>query len=54
MNEETALKWYKQACHDLEMAEKNIEIEGYDVTAFLLQHAEEECEEEDEEHKAEE
>lgn len=37
MNEETVLKWYKQACHDLEMAEKNIEIEGYDVAAFLSQ-----------------
>ncbi len=37
MNEETALKWYKQACHDLEMAGRNIEIEGYDVAAFLSQ-----------------
>ena len=37
MNNETALKWYKQARHDLEMAEKNIEIEGYDVAAFLSQ-----------------
>lgn len=28
-------KWLKQAQHDLKMAEKNIEIEGYDVAAFL-------------------
>jgi HEPN domain-containing protein len=53
MNEETALKWYKQACHDLEMAEKNIEIGGYDVAAFLSQQSEEECEEKDEEHEEE-
>ncbi len=33
------MKWYKQASHDLEMAEKNIEIEGYDVSAFLSQQA---------------
>lgn len=37
MNNETALKWYKQALHDLDMAEKNIAIEGYDVAAFLSQ-----------------
>ena len=37
MNEETALKWYKQAKHDLEMAGKNIVIGGYDVAAFLAQ-----------------
>ena len=37
MSRETALKWYKQSLHDLEMAEKNIEIEGYDVSAFLSQ-----------------
>jgi len=30
-----ARKWYRQAVHDLEMAEKNIEIGGYDVSAFL-------------------
>ncbi len=35
MNKEIAIKWFKQACHDLEMAEKNIGIEGYDVAAFL-------------------
>ena len=36
---EIALKWYKQAKHDLEMAEKNISIGGYDVSAFLCQQA---------------
>lgn len=39
MNEEiirkVAQKWLKQAMHDLEMAEKNVEIGGYDVAAFL-------------------
>jgi HEPN domain-containing protein len=35
MSKETARKWYKQALHDLEMAEKNIEIGGYDISAFL-------------------
>lgn len=30
-----AQKWLKQAFHDLEMAERNIEIEGYDIAAFL-------------------
>ncbi len=30
-----AKKWIKQALHDLEMAERNIGIEGYDITAFL-------------------
>lgn len=35
MKKEMALKWLKQALHDLEMAEKNIAIGGYDVTAFL-------------------
>lgn len=37
MNKEIALKWFKQASHDLLMAEKNLEIEGYDVVAFLAQ-----------------
>jgi len=36
---ETAKKWIKQALHDLSMAEKNIEIEGYDVAAFLAHQA---------------
>lgn len=31
----TALKWLKQAVHDIQMAEKNIAIGGYDVAAFL-------------------
>lgn len=35
MKEKIALKWLKQALHDLEMAEKNIAIGGYDVSAFL-------------------
>ena len=35
MNLEIAKKWFKQACHDLEMAEKNITIDGYDVASFL-------------------
>ena len=40
MNEkETAKKWYKQALHDLVIAEKNITIEGYDVAAFLSHQA---------------
>jgi len=32
---ETALKWLRQALHDLDMAERNIAIGGYDVAAFL-------------------
>ncbi len=39
MKKPTAVKWYKQACHDLEMAEKNISIGGYDVSAFLAHQA---------------
>ena len=35
MTEKIALKWLKQALHDLEMAEKNITIGGYDIAAFL-------------------
>jgi HEPN domain-containing protein len=35
MTEKIALKWLKQALHDLEMAEKNIAIGGYDIAAFL-------------------
>jgi HEPN domain-containing protein len=30
-----ARKWLKQAKHDLEMSEKNIDIGGYDVASFL-------------------
>ncbi len=36
---EAALKWFKQAKHDLEMAEKNIDIGGYDVASFLSHQA---------------
>ncbi len=35
MTNKIAIKWLKQALHDLEMAEKNISIEGYDIAAFL-------------------
>ena len=35
MTKKIALKWLKQALHDLEMAEKNITIGGYDIAAFL-------------------
>lgn len=34
-----ARKWIKQALHDLEMADKNISIEGYDIAAFLSHQA---------------
>lgn len=39
IKKETARKWYKQALHDLDMAEKNIEIDGYDISAFLSHQA---------------
>ena len=39
MSREAARKWFKQACHDIEMAEKNITIGGYDVAAFLSHQA---------------
>jgi HEPN domain-containing protein len=39
MSIETARKWLKQAQHDLRMAEKNIDIRGYDVAAFLAHQA---------------
>ena len=35
MNKEIGKNWLKQALHDLEIAEKNIDIEGYDIAAFL-------------------
>jgi len=35
MNKDIALKWFKQAKHYLEIAEKNISIGGYDIAAFL-------------------
>jgi len=34
-----ARKWLKQAKHDLTIAKRNIEIEGYDVSAFLAHQA---------------
>ena len=34
-NLEIGKKWLKQAQHDLEIPEKNIDIKGYDVAAFL-------------------
>ncbi|MEN6378620.1 MAG: HEPN domain-containing protein [Methanofastidiosum sp.] len=34
-----ATKWLRQSLHDLEMAEKNIDIKGYDITAFLCHQA---------------
>lgn len=39
MNKEIAKKWFRQAFHELEMAEKNIKIEGYDIAAFLAHQA---------------
>jgi len=39
MNKIIAIKWFKQAKHDLEIAERNIEIMGYDVAAFLSHQA---------------
>jgi HEPN domain-containing protein len=39
MNKIIAIKWFKQAKHDLEMAERNIGIMGYDVAAFLSHQA---------------
>ncbi len=37
MKQEIAVKWYRQARRDLEMAEKNLQIGGYDVAASLCQ-----------------
>jgi HEPN domain-containing protein len=34
-----AKKWIEQALHDLDMAEKNLSIEGYDIAAFLSHQA---------------
>jgi HEPN domain-containing protein len=39
MANEMVSKWLQQALHDLAMAEKNISIGGYDVSAFLAQQA---------------
>ena len=34
-----AKKWIDQALHDLDMADRNLAIEGYDVAAFLSHQA---------------
>ncbi|TFG05405.1 MAG: HEPN domain-containing protein [Promethearchaeota archaeon] len=39
MTKKIALKWLKQALHDLEMAEKNIKIDGHDIASFLAHQA---------------
>lgn len=39
MNKAIAKKWLKQSKRDLEMAEKNIGISGFDIAAFLLHQA---------------
>ncbi len=39
MNIEIAKKWLKQALHDLEIAEGNLSIKGYDTAAFLSHQA---------------
>jgi HEPN domain-containing protein len=39
VSREIALKWFRQAEHDLLMAERNISIEAYDVSAFLAHQA---------------
>jgi HEPN domain-containing protein len=33
--QKVAQHWYQQAVHDLEMARRNLTVEGYDVAAFL-------------------
>ncbi len=38
-NTESARKWFLQALHDIELAEKNLKIKGYDVSAFLSHQA---------------
>jgi HEPN domain-containing protein len=39
MTKDISAKWFKQAQHDLEMAEKNIAIGGFDIAAFLSHQA---------------
>ncbi|HID24194.1 MAG TPA: HEPN domain-containing protein [Planctomycetaceae bacterium] len=39
MSTEIARRWYRQAVHDLQMAERNVLIGGYDVAAFLAHQA---------------
>jgi HEPN domain-containing protein len=37
--QKVAQHWYQQAVHDLEMARRNLTVEGYDVAAFLAHQA---------------
>lgn len=37
--QKVAQRWYQQAVHDLEMARRNLTVEGYDVAAFLAHQA---------------
>jgi len=39
LTKEVAVKWFKQALHDLEIAKKNVAIGGYDTAAFLAHQA---------------
>ena len=39
MTKDVAVKWFKQALHDLEIAKKNVAIGGYDTAAFLAHQA---------------
>ncbi|HVP17631.1 MAG TPA: HEPN domain-containing protein [Spirochaetia bacterium] len=39
MSKTIATKWYSQALHDMNIAEKNIAVGGYDTSAFLCQQA---------------
>lgn len=39
MTRKIAKKWLKQAMHELDMAEKNISLGGYDIAAFLCHQA---------------
>lgn len=39
LTKDVAVKWLKQALHDLEIAKKNVAIGGYDTAAFLAHQA---------------
>ncbi len=39
MKKMIARKWIQQAVHDLDLAERNLTIEGYDIAAFLSHQA---------------
>jgi Uncharacterized conserved protein related to C-terminal domain of eukaryotic chaperone, SACSIN len=39
VSKEIGIKWFKQAQHDLLIAGRNVNIEGYDTAAFLAQQA---------------